>query len=601
MSVASATVAIWTALVWSNWLTWNGWSSGDWANVAAPYAALTFDAAIAAAAGHAPLVGWAAVFWLAAWGAGGPAARWVGATPRGSLRAALGACVLGFSGLGAGLAGIAFPSVAQALVLVGAAAGARRLRLPVGLRAPSAAEALLGLLLGVGCLLPLIGALAPEASFDGMAYHLAHPELYAAAHRVHAMPSHFLATYPALLEMQYLVARLVSGTAQLARLVHWGWGVLTLAALLGWARERMEGVWALAAAVVFVFLPYVQLVMMWAYVDLGAACLLTLALRGALSARPRGAPLGLLCGLAAGVKVTGIFAAVLVAAILAARRAPAGVWGRAAGAGALALGPWAAKNFLFAGSPTAPFFSGLLPVLWWAPENHARYQQELASYDAGPASLHGPLAFFSRPWDASVHNTGVLDTRAGMGAWFLWGLPLAAMAGPGGGPLLAALGWYALWQLIPHQVRYLLPAWPAAAIACAAVAQRVARGSRAGRCVVWGVGALLVWQVPLALRLQREAGDPVRVVFGAESPERYLARGMPGHEPGLRTRAWLAVQPGTERALVANQYGLGLFWGPRAVTQSFFDTPLIERVAAEARTGDDFRRRFRQLRIGRVV
>jgi len=188
-----------------------------------------------------------------------------------------------------------------------------------------------------------------------MAHHLAHLELYAVRHKVVALPYHFLATYPALLEMQYLVARLVSGTPQLARLLHWSWGVLTLGTLVGWARESLEDVWALAAAAVLLFVPYVQLVMMWGYVDLGAACLLTLALRQALARRMRPVLLGVLCGLIAGVKVTGVFAAVLVAAVVMVRGLGLAGGVRFGAALALVAAPWGVKNFLFAGNPAAPF------------------------------------------------------------------------------------------------------------------------------------------------------------------------------------------------------------------------------------------------------
>jgi len=244
-----------------------------------------------------------------------------------------------------------------------------------------------------------------------------------------------------------------------------------------------------------------------------------------------------------------------------------------------------------------------MPTLWWGPLNQTRYQQELASYDAGAATLHGVPGLLARPWDASIRNTGVLDTRAGMDAWFLWGLPLLlAVRGTGaGGPALFALGWYALWHLIPHQVRYLLPVWPAAAIATAAAARALTRSSGFGRGLGWVLAGILVWHLPNALRLQREAGDPVRVVFGAEPPQVYLARGMPGHEPGLRTREWLRQQPGPDRVLVANQYGLNLFWGAEAIVQSFFDTPMLERFARESRDAAGIARRFRQAGIGWVV
>lgn len=603
MSIALAVATAWTLLVWVNWMSWNWLPLGELRNAVAPWGTLGFDQSIAAVAGHLRLAGWCAVFWMAAGGLGRPAVRWLSAARGTILATALGACLLGLLGLGVGLAGCAFPVVVRVVAIVAALCSAQRLTLPrirwlfTGTAMPFT------LLLGAGAVLPLLGALAPEASFDGMAHHLAHPELYAVRHKVVALPSHFLATYPALLEMQYLVARLMSGTPRLARLIHWSWGVLTLGVLVGWARETLEDSWALAAAAAFLFVPYVQLVMMWGYVDLGAACLLTLALRQVLARRMRPALLGVLCGLIAGVKVTGVFAAALVAAVLLVRGLGGAGWVRFVGSLSLVAAPWGAKNFLFAGNPAAPFCSGLMPTVWWGPLNHARYQRELASYDVGTATLRGWAGLLARPWDASIRNTGVLDTRAGMDAWFLWGLPLLLVVRGAGaqGPALFAVGWYALWHLIPHQVRYLLPVWPAAALAAAGVGRGLARSSGFGRGLAWALAGILAWHLPNALRLQREAGDPIRVVFGAEPAASYLARGMPGHEPGLRTRDWLNRQSGHDRVLVANQYGLNLFWGAASIVQSFFDTPLLERFARESRDAAGIARRFKQAGIGWVV
>jgi len=598
----------WTLLVWLNWYRANPLTLPQVGEALGEWVAWSPGAAVVAWARHLGLLVLLAALGLAGFGLGGPFGRW--ATGRGMGRVtaiAVGLGIFGLGVLGAGLAGLAHPVPAWGAVAAAAIAGFRRWRMPDLGWALRGRALPAGVLLLAGILIALVGSLGPEASFDGMAHHLGHPEAWAARHKVYAMPWHFLASFPALLEMQYLLARVMTGAPALAKLMHFGWGLLALAALVGWARESLEDEWALYAAAALLFIPYTMLVMMWAYVDLGAACFLTLALRTAAGRAPSPVLLGVLCGFAAGTKVTGVFAVAIVAGVLAVRRASLRTWAAFAASFVLAVGAWGARNLLLTGNPVAPFLSGLFPTLWWGPANHARYQRELASYNTGAATLPGVLGFLARPWDVTIRNTGCLDTRAGMGGWFLWGLPLLALAGaiPAARiPAGAALGWFVLWHLIPRQIRYLLPVWPAAALACAHAARAMYRRGGGARVAVWVVAAAALFHVPWALRMQFDAVHAVRVVCGGQTADEYLGQGMPGKARTIAARNWWRAQPGgdpvhgRERLLVADQYGLNLFWGPRALVQSFFDTPLIERAAAESRTPAGVARRLRQLGIG---
>src|SRR6185436_15727316 len=80
-----------------------------------------------------------------------------------------------------------------------------------------------------------------------------------------------------------------------------------------------------------------------------------------------------------------------------------------------------------------------------------------------------------------------------------------------------------------------------------------------------------------------------------------LARGLPEKPYCVRIARTLASRHAGERLLVVSQYGLALLWGGSAVTQSVFDTPLIERWATAARDGDDLRKKFRQAGVRRIL
>ena len=613
--VVTAIVLAWGLLVWLNWFRANPLTAQGLGYVLATWAQIRPLPALAAWFRHVVLLAELGLLGLAAFGAGVPALGLLRAESRpmaGPNALALGAGALGLGILGAGFAGLAFPSVARAVVLafglVGTLAVGRMFRrllsslgsLFAGPGLPFAAAAVFAVLV------PLIGALAPEASFDGQAHHLAHPGLYAGHHKVFGVPWHFLANYPALLEMQYLLAMLFAGESQLAKLTHYGWGLVAASAVYLWAREEMTEHWALAVLAAFLLLPYVQLVMMWSYVDLGAAAYFTLTLRAALGRRrgcgvgyPDVVLAGLLGGLCSGVKVSGVFAPALAAVALVRARISAGAWTAFLAAAFLSAAPWGAKNWLFTGNPVMPFLPGLIPTLWWGPDNIARYSRELASYGIGHHALRHWLDIPARPWDLSIWNTGVLDGMGGIGGWFLWLLPLLLLiqAPAATAAALVTVGYLILWQFIPRQVRYTLPVWPVAALASVQALRAIGARGTASRLAVYGAALVLVLHLGLAVVRQNEAVNSIGVVFGLETAERYMGRGMPGKTNSIDGRRWLAGLGGPGRMLSMDQYGLGLFWGKNAVVQSFFDVPLIERFSRESRTPAEIGKRFRQMGI----
>jgi hypothetical protein len=602
--VAAAAIC-WGLLVWANWIPRNPVSPRQVAIALAAFAKIQPGPALAAWGDHLGRLALLALLAAAAAGAGAPVRRWLagsGGPARGLVGIAVGSGAIGLGVLGAGFAGLLFRGPASLLVVAAALKAVPRVRLP-GWRWAFAADCwVLTAAIAIALFLALLGALAPEVSFDALAHHLAHPSVWASAHKVHALPYHFLSLYPAMLEMQYLLAILLGGPA-LAKLVHYGWGLVTIAALITWARRSLPDAWALAAAAGFALLPYVQTVMMWAYVDLGASGYLTLALMTACEGAAAPALLGVLCGLCAGTKAAGVFAPVLVGAVLLGRRAGRRAWTGFVAAAFLTAAPWGVRNWAFAGSPVAPFLSGIFPVLWWDPGNQARYAKELGSYELGHAPVGGAIALLAHAWSASVRNFGVLDQQAGMGAWFLWLIPLLSLFSVPAARLPArlALGFFVLWFLIPRQVRYLLPVWPAAALASAHALRAVAARGGLALIPVWGAGLMLALGVAGGFQREHWVINPLPVVFGAETPDAYHARGLPGKQYTVRAAEWLRLHPAAGRTLVVSHYGLNLLWGPRAIAQSVFDTPLVQRAAREAAGQSRIPVKIRQLGASRIL
>ena len=618
--LAAAALA-WGALVWANWFKSFPVEPGRIATALGAYLEVRPAPFLRVLPAHLAVSGTAALLALAAFGAGGLPARFLGGwrgPGAGLAHLAVGAGLMGLMGLGLGFCGLVRGPLFWALALAGAGAGIRLVRFsrPAWLLRPRTVT--LAAAAAAALLIALVGALAPESSYDALFHHLAHPRAWTIAGRVYAMPHHFLSWYPALLETQYLWAFALGGGAGAAKMVHFSWGLFALAALAGWAREYMEEEWALVAVLVFLLTPYVMLVFMWAYVDLGAASYLTLALWGLSCRRAAPALAGALTGFCAGTKAAGIFAPILAAGLLAVRqvlarrdlappgrvrRATRGAWAGLAGGFLAVAVPWGVRNLLWTGNPFAPFMSGLIPTLWWGADNQARYSGELSSYTlpfSGPAAVPRLL---THAWNASVRNAGVLDPQAGMAGWYLWGIPFLLLAGIRGVSLPArfALCWFALWLLIPRQVRYLLPVMPAAAIAVAQSLRALANRGGAGLLVPWAAGFILALQLAQSVQRQHFVMSPIPYTAGNESAEHYIARGLPGRPYAVWMQSWLAANRPGSRYLVMCDYTSGMLWGRRVLFQSAFDTPLAERFARESADGRGIRARFRQLGVREIV
>lgn len=600
-------VVAWTCLVWLNWFQGNPVVPGKVLRALAAYGDIRPVPAFRAWIGHLWLFLIVGLLALAARGAGRGLARLVGmgTGARKELSSfALGAGVLGLAALGAGLNGLVFRPLAWVAVLAFASTGLRGLGRPVIRPLYADGAWPFTLALAAGLWVALIGCLAPEgAAFDALGHHLLHPSMFIEAHKVHGIPWHFLSNNPALLEMQYMWAMLLSGSIQSAKLVHFAWGLLVTAIIYSWSVESLEPKWALAAAAGFVLLPYVQLLLMWAYVDFGAAGYLLLACWAVASGPRRHVLAGIMAGLCMGTKIPGVFAPVLVAGVMAWRRAPVRAWVWA-GASCLAVAlPWGFKNLAFSGNPVAPLLPGVFSTLWWDPENYSRYNTELASYEPKVGSGLGAIGgLFAMPWAASVRNAGVLDEGGGMGGWFLWGFPLLLLLpgmGPARVPAFFAMGFGFLWLFVPRQARYLLPAWPFACMAVAHAVRGLAHSVPLNRAVAWSAAGALALMALGAFQRQHFVINPLPYAFGRESVNEYLARGLPGKPESAGIVRWLGENPVRGKLLMLSEFRNGIYWGRNIVFQSSFDTPMFERFAREARDSARIGVRMRQAGIVR--
>lgn len=397
-------------------------------------------------------------------------------------------------------------------------------------------------------------AISPEVSWDASAYHLTVPRLYNEAGGFRAIEMNVYSNWPLSTELLFSAAMLANDYI-LAKAVHFGFGILTLAAIVlacrGAGRETGAiggALWLLSPVVLFEF-PI-------AYIELATAFWLTAAVVFLLRAKQRPAEAGpalllsgLCCAGVIGTKVTGIAAAGAVGLLYtpdlarSIRNGDARVkfieFGRNFLVPIIVLSlPWLIKAAWFTGNPIYPFGFELFGGPDWSAALASRFE----AWQRGLGMGRGPIDYLLLPMRV-VWHTG--DGAAGFGNEIgrYWALvvPLSIAFGLRSpvvrGCLAVSGSYFVFWSLSAQNARFLIPILPLLAIAGAlTITSMIERSSRhrpIRNAVLAACSGALVWThlgswvdgaklaVLYQLRwpeLQRAATDPVFGFIDRELP-----------------------------------------------------------------------------------
>ena len=429
---------------------------------------------------------------------------------------------------------------------------------PVVGRIPRTSIALIVLVQALG----LVAALAPPTAKDTLLYPLALPKTYIAAGALVDTPYNIASYYPLGVEMHDVWAMLLGGlggprTAETAA----GATLFAFAPLLalvtyGWAREQgADPAWASLAALSVAAIPSAYDVAASGYVDLALTAYTALAVRGVGRwwTTLDGAwlrPVVFAVGAALSIKLTTVVLVLALALVILVRAlgmsraadasAPAGttparlvvVGFSALALGALLAAPWYARTWTRTGNPVFPFFLSLLGgrAPGWDLERSQLYEGMFSVYGNAVTPLDFLLSPVRLSLAAQLHEPAYYDGVLGVVFLFavpfiLWALATRRLKPEIGLALLVSSTLFVFWLFSSQQLRYLLPAVPALAVALAVTGESAAAALGAGldRALWWVTLCVAAAGVPVTIAWFA-ALSPLGVVLGGEPAARYLAR-----------------------------------------------------------------------------
>jgi hypothetical protein len=380
-----------------------------------------------------------------------------------------------------------------------------------------------------------VGALGPDVSWDGLAYHLPEARDMAAAGRVEPLPD--LAPQSLLWRNHdaYLSLGFFFGGERVARLLQLAVGLGAFGATLALARRVGAGGAGPLVVLGLAAFPTAMLQLHATYVDWPAAFLVAAA-AGELAAgrgedgRVRLA--GFLFGGAVATKVFALAAAPALAVLAWRARPRARVLAVALPCGLAVLAPWLAWSARRAGSVVAPYAGSPAELVARVAQGHYFTTSPASGAAAAPAPLGDRVARFARlPYDLVFHSSRFESNGDGYNGIFA----LVALAGLAGwsSRRVALFAVAALPALVPWSmlylpsVRFLFPLYPLYAVFVAEGLRRLT-GRFAGRGGAAAGLALLAAAVAFPVQLG-SSGLEWRLAGGGLSRDQYLAARLPAY------------------------------------------------------------------------
>lgn len=558
-------------------------------------------------------------FLLAAYGAGACLARAYGEIDREALCPASRLVIR----LGVGIAGLSFVVAVTAMcgglwfalivILPCAAVGSWSLVQTVrnlGHGPHLVRPALAGSVLGAAWLVAWLWATIPPTFFDELVYHLVIPQRALATGRLEGAPWVFYTLMPHASDVLLAWGMAFAGDlgARATQFSMWivcslaAWALAhALAESCASARGAVLAACALAASPTVWFLATLPFAELW----LATAVLIggIILVKPGPYTRPWLA-LGLLLGLAATLKLTGL---VWVAAAVAAALAMRWTWTEALKAGLtawVAVLPWWLHAFRSTGNPVYPLAYRWMGGTGWSDDNQARLLADLP-YGSGSLGLEGilrlPVEILQHP--ERFGSAGDAGALAVLSTGFLLAMPVLSRLArvdtrhrrwsDAGAVFVLIAG--TCWVLTTPTVRFFAPALAVGLASLAAIGLRLRGHAQALMMALLGVAGVLGAQSFLSQHMQVFSSD--RIALGQETRESFLSRNLEHFHAAAFVRATL---PPDARVLFIGETRPYHF-ARAGIAPSAMDSHPLSRWVAEASSPEALAARLAREGITHVV
>ena len=231
----------------------------------------------------------------------------------------------------------------------------------------------------IGCLILLIASIVilasvPPVSRDALTHHLAIPKLYIKHGGIYEIPNAKWSYYPMNLDLLYIIP-LYFGNDIIPKYIHFVFALLTAVFIFRYLSKRLDNVYALLGAFLFLSLPIIIKLSITAYVDLGLIFFSFAALFYFLKWINHEFKLKFLlisafwCGLGLGTKYNGLIVLFLLtlftvfiytrnSAVIDKKQLKAIGFGTVFMLAAIIVfSPWAIRNYIWTSNPIYPLYN----------------------------------------------------------------------------------------------------------------------------------------------------------------------------------------------------------------------------------------------------
>ncbi|UCF32838.1 MAG: phospholipid carrier-dependent glycosyltransferase [Phycisphaerales bacterium] len=457
-------------------------------------------------------------------------------------------------------------------------------------------------------------AISPHIYWDSSAYHLTLPKLFMANEGFRYVPMNVYSNWPLNIELLFAMAMLVHDYI-LAKLIHFGFGLLTLYAIYAGCRmlHRNTSGWLamflfLANSIVAFELTFALVELAYAFFFLTGFLLMLWALDDSADRKTALLLSGVCCGILAGIKATGFVGAAVIATLyfvnIAIQRRGA-LWAelrlllfRFALPVVVLWCPWLIKAAWYTGNPVYPFF-----YEWWGgPDWSSNLADQFSTWQRSIGMGRSPLDYLLLPvrvilqgdWDYA-HFWGKVNVF-----WIVM-IPLSLLCAVRNQVVRRCLGvaalYFIFWGLSSQQMRFLVPILPLLSIASALSVVELLSRIRASKirilacwlCLVAAVGTL-AWENVEHFRAGLEALQLYRY------PSKRLKQ-MPVAPVDAFVNHRL---PNNARLLCLNT-NQGFFLERDYIADSFFEASQIADWLRDATSKADVQRRLEDRGITHVL